>query len=111
MAHGKEGNGQARSKEDDEVEGQLVPGSERAFQARAKLKHMCMGEITRFGATARQFCNSTNGQIRTLQVPVVDGEGQVVAWCREAITSSPKKRLQCIKHQTNKRSSNVIPDP
>ena len=27
VTHGKEGDGQTRAKEDDEVEGQLVPGS------------------------------------------------------------------------------------
>ena len=43
MAHGKEGDGQARSEEDDEIEGQLVPGSKRAFEA--MLKYRCMGEI------------------------------------------------------------------
>ena len=37
VAHGKEGDGQAGSEEDDEVEGQLVPGSEKAFQACANV--------------------------------------------------------------------------
>ena len=32
MTHGKEGDGQTRAKEDDEVEGQLVPGGKIEVQ-------------------------------------------------------------------------------
>ena len=39
--------------------------------------------------------DNIQGKKRTLKSPVVDGEGEVVAWSREAITSSPSK-LTCI---------------
>ena len=61
MAHGKEGDGQAGSKEDDEVEGQLVPGSEKAFQAWEMFKvHVLGGDGCGvfFGVTASLFGNS-----------------------------------------------------
>ena len=95
VAHGKEGDGQAGSEEDDEVEGQLVPGSERAFQACA----MCIEEIAR-GRYYWSILQFTIWQFtwtdKNFNAPVVDGEGQVVAWCREAITSSPLK-ITCFR--------------
>ena len=41
MTHGKEGDGQAGAKEDDEVEGQLVPESEKK---RFKQVYLCLIE-------------------------------------------------------------------
>ena len=38
MTHGKEGDGQAGAKEDDEVEGQLVPESEKRVSNKCNVK-------------------------------------------------------------------------
>ena len=71
MAHGKEGDGQARAKEKDEIGGQLVPEPEKV------------------GVWRPENDRDHKGEIKTSSAPVVDGKGQVVAWCREAITTSP----------------------
>ena len=77
MTHGKEGDGQAGAKEDDEVEGQLVPESGKSVSRKCNVK-------VQFGAR-----DNSHRKLETLKEPVVDGEGEVVAWGWEAITTTP----------------------
>ena len=81
VAHGEEGDGEAGAEEDDEVEGQLVPGGKIEIK-------LLPGEK----------CQSTSGGDRTavdfvelkLEAPVVDREGEVVARSWEAITTASR---------------------
>ena len=63
VPHGKEGDGQPGAKEEDEVGGQLVPGHGQHHKHNQRLE----------------------------KIPVVNGEGQVIPWSRQTITSPPVK--------------------